>query len=158
MDSTERDPVEDVEVERLLKLLDQAIHDSRRSRREVERSLGLGQGYLGSLFRGRIELKVWHVYRLARELRLDPFAFFFKVSPPQDTAWLLRQLGYDPARLQKLDEPPPPPPLSTPAPEEAREGPLTKAELNELIRQAIQDELDRRGLGEPGRGKSNEPK
>jgi hypothetical protein len=79
------DPLEDAEVQRLLDLLDLAIHDARRSRRDIERSLGLGQGYLGSLFRGRIELKVWHVYRLARELKRDPLSFFFEVSPPQDS-------------------------------------------------------------------------
>lgn len=53
------------EVERLLVLLEDAVRRSRRSRREIERKLGLGQGYLGSLFRGRIELKVWHVYTRA---------------------------------------------------------------------------------------------
>ena len=58
------------EVQRILDLLDQAIHLSRRSRREIERTLGLGQGYLGSLLKGRIELKVRHVYVLARELGL----------------------------------------------------------------------------------------
>jgi hypothetical protein len=155
MDSTERDPVEDVEVERLLKLLDDAIRHARRSRREVERSLGLGQGYLGSLFKGRIELKVWHVYRLARELGLDPLTFFFEVSPPQDAAWVLKRLGYDPALLEKLDGPPLSP--STPAPRENAEGPLTRAELGELVRQAVDDELKRRGVGAPDRGKRNEP-
>jgi hypothetical protein len=156
MDSTERDPVEDVEVERLLKLLDDAIRHARRSRREVERSLGLGQGYLGSLFKGRIELKVWHVYRLARELGLDPLTFFFEVSPPQDAAWVLKQLGYDPARLEmKPGELPLSP--SAPAPGENAEGPLTRAELSELVRQAVDDELKRRGVGAPDRGKSNEP-
>lgn len=160
MDSTERDPVEDVEVEKLLQLLKKAIHDSRRSRRDVERSLGLGQGYLGSLFKGRIELKVWHVYRLARELGLDPFTFFFEVSPPQDPEWVLRRLGYDPARLAEARPDGPPPAVPAPAIEErvpAPAAPVTKAEISELIRQAVQDELDRRGLSDPRGAKSAEP-
>ena len=155
MESPEREPVEDVEVVRLLKLIDQAIHDSRRSRRDIERSLGLGQGYLGSLFRGRIELKVWHIYRLARELKLDPMKFFFQVSPPQDRRWVLEQLGLDPDRVQEKREEPP---LSASlAPSIPEEGPYTKAQLNALIREAICDELDRRGLSAPTGGKSDEP-
>lgn len=147
MDSTEIEPVEDVEVEKLLKLLDQAIHDARRSRRSVERSLGLGQGYLRSLFNGRIELKVWHIYRLSRVLGIDPMKLFFQASPLQDRRWLLEQLGLDPDRVleMKKEAPPSSLPSSPPAPEE--QGPLTKAQVNDLIRDAIRDELDRRGLG-----------
>jgi hypothetical protein len=146
MDSPEMDPVEDVEVEKLLKLLDQAIHDSRRSRRSVERSLGLGQGYLRSLFNGRIELKVWHIYRLSRVLEIDPMKLFFQVSLPQDRRWVLEQLGLDPDRVLEMKrEAPLSLPSSPPAPEE--EGPVTKAQVNDLIRDAIRDELDRRGLG-----------
>lgn len=140
------DPVEDVEVEKLLKLLDQAIHDARRSRRSVERSLGLGQGYLRSLFQGRIELKVWHIYRLSRVLEIDPMKLFFQVSPPQDRRWVLEQLGLDPDRvLERREEAPLFLSPAPPAPEE--EGPVTKAQVNEMIREAIRDELDRRGLG-----------
>lgn len=141
------DPVEDVEVEKLLKLLDQAIHDSRRSRRSVERSLGVGQGYLRSLFNGRIELKVWHIYRLSRVLGIDPMKLFFQASPLQDRRWLLEQLGLDPDRVleMKKEAPPPSLPSSPPAPEEGL--PLTRTEMNELIREAIREELDQRGLG-----------
>lgn len=146
------DPVEDEEVQRLLQLLDQAIRDARRSRRDIERSLGLGQGYLGSLFRGRIELKVWHVYRLARELKLDPLTFFFEVSPPQDSRWVLKALGLDPEKV-----------LEKKAPEETREEPgtkegekekktsqLTAEDIEAIVQRAIREELKRRGLGEPG--------
>jgi hypothetical protein len=147
------DPVDDVESQRLLELLDQAIRDARRSRRDVERSLGLGQGYLGSLFRGRIELKVWHVYRLARELKLDPLTFFFEVSPPESPRWVLKALGLDPDKV-----------LETKAPEkdEKREEPETKdgekkkqplmtaEEIEAIVLRAIREELERRGLGEPG--------
>lgn len=129
---------EDVEVQRLLKLLDQAIHESRRSRREIERSLGMGQGYLGSLFRGRIELKVWHVFRLARELGIDPLTLFFEVSPPEDPSWILKQLGI---------EAPKSPPLAPALKRKKEERPLTAKEIDELVRRAVGEELGKRGLG-----------
>lgn len=152
----------DLEVQQLLKLLDQAIHESRRSRREIERRLGLGQGYLSSLFRGRIELKVWHVYRLARELGHDPLKFFFKVSPPQDSRWVQEQLGLTPlaaslaprgplAPLAPLTpdavrerEPDKAPPV-IPSPEAL----VTRGELDALVRRTIRDELSRMKDKEP---------
>jgi hypothetical protein len=142
--------LEDAEVQRLLGLLDQAIHDTRRSRRDIERSLGLGQGYLGSLFRGRIELKVWHVYRLARELKRDPLSFFFAVSPPQDPRWVLKALGYDPDsvlgpadRSGAL--------AARPAPDYRPDdgGWITSEQIEEIVRRSIRDELKRRGIGDP---------
>lgn len=147
------DPLEDAEVQRMLDLLDLAIHDARRSRRDIERSLGLGQGYLGSLFRGRIELKVWHVYRLARELKRDPLSFFFEVSPPQDSRWVLKALGLDPDKvLGKPGEKP----ASTPVEREKEEAPeakedatqLTPKVVEEIVLRTIRLELNRRGLGE----------
>ena len=147
----------DLEVQKLLKLLDQAIHESRRSRRDIERSLGLGQGYLSSLFRGRIELKVWHVYRLARELGHDPLKFFFKVSPPQDTRWVQEQLGPLLAPLGPLaalapkapgiareTRPEKAPPV-IPSPEAL----VTRGELDALVRRTIRDELWRMKDKEP---------
>jgi hypothetical protein len=145
----------DLEVQKLLKLLDQAIHESRRSRRDIERSLGLGQGYLSSLFRGRIELKVWHVYRLARELGHDPLKFFFKVSPPQDTRWVREQIGPLLAPLGPLaslapapvraKEPEKAPPPVIPSPEAL----VTRGELDALVRRTIRDELWRMKDKEP---------
>lgn len=134
--------MDDPEVQQLLKLLDQAIHESRRSRREIERSLGLGQGYLSSLFRGRIELKVWHVYRLARELGHDPLKFFFTVSPPQDVRWLHEHLGLS---REGAKEPDPPPPPMRPSPDT----PVTRGELDDLVRRTIREELSRMKDEEP---------
>lgn len=147
------DPVDDVESQRLLQLLDQAIRDSRRSRRDIERSLGLGQGYLGSLFRGRIELKVWHVYRLARELKLDPLSFFFEVSPPQEPRWVLKALGLDPDKVLEK---------TAPEKKEKQEGDkdksssITNEEIEAIVQRVIREELKRRGLDEPG--EPEEPK
>ena len=116
------------EVQRLLVLLEEAIHHSRRSRREIERKLGLGQGYLGSLFRGRIELKVWHVYTLARELDLEPLALFLQASPPRDPGWILEQLG-----VERTDHPPPHGPEGSP---------LTREEVESLVRRTLREELE----------------
>lgn len=150
--------VNDVEVQKLLKLLDQAIHESRRSRRDIERSLGLGQGYLSSLFRGRIELKVWHVYRLARELGHDPLKFFFKVSPPQDPRWVQEHLGLTPRasegrREREMDRLPPLPPPLIPSPEAL----VTRGELDALVRRTIHDELWRMKDKEPEEPRGPEP-
>jgi len=121
------------EVQHLLVLLEDAIHCSRRSRREIERKLGLGQGYLGSLFRGRIELKVWHVYTIARELGLEPLTLFLQASPPRDPSWMLQQLG-----VARTDKPPLP---------EPGEAPLSRDEVEDLVRRTLRRELDRLASG-----------
>jgi len=121
------------EAQHLLVLLEEAIHGARRSRREIERKLGLGQGYLGSLFRGRIELKVWHVYTLARELGLEPLTLFLQASPPRDPGWMMQQLG-----VAGTDQPPPP---------EPGEAPLSRDEVEDLVRRTLRQELDRLASG-----------
>jgi hypothetical protein len=117
------------EVQQLLVLLEDAIHHSRRSRREIERTLGLGQGYLGSLFRGRIELKVWHVYTLARELGLEPLTLFLRASPPPSPDWILAQLGASGSGRA--------------AAHDAEESPLTREEVEDLVRRTLREELQR---------------
>jgi hypothetical protein len=62
----------EAQVQRLTQILDEAAYRTRRSRRSLERDLGLAHGYLGNLFRGRTELKVYHVLLLAKLLHLDP--------------------------------------------------------------------------------------
>ncbi len=131
------------EVPRILGLLDGAIHRSRRSRREIERTLGLGQGYLGSLLKGRIELKVRHVYLLARELGLEPLSFFVQASPPKETGWL-QQLGVSTEA-----------PAALPSEPAAEETPLTRAEIEDLVRKTLREELAR--VGE-GRSKLSSPR
>ncbi|MEA2692184.1 MAG: hypothetical protein QOJ16_1571 [Acidobacteriota bacterium] len=62
----------EAQVERLIQLLDEIVHQTRRSRRSLERQLGLAHGYIGNLLRGRTELKVSHVLLLSKLLDLDP--------------------------------------------------------------------------------------
>jgi len=124
------------EAQRVLKLLEAAILKSRRSRREIERDLGWSQGYLGSILRGRIALKVWHVFALSRELEIEPLSLFLTAAPPRDPGWILQQLGVDP---------PPPKPLEPPAPK-AETVPFDREELEEMMRKLLYDELERLGL------------
>ncbi|HEV7517516.1 MAG TPA: hypothetical protein VGR07_14540, partial [Thermoanaerobaculia bacterium] len=85
----------EAQIGRLTRLLDEAAFRTRRSRRSLERQLGLAHGYLGNLFRGRTELKVHHVLLLSKLLDLDPVD-------------LLRQaLGGEPAEAGQAAEPPP---------------------------------------------------
>jgi hypothetical protein len=133
------------ESARLLELLEEAIHRSRRSRREIERSLGFGQGYLGSLFKGRIELKVWHVFTLARELGLEPLSLFLQVAPPQDPDWLLTLL--DDRRGLKLLK--------------ARSGPpaMSREEVERLVVETLRRELERIAAERPEKdGEPDEPR
>jgi hypothetical protein len=120
--------MEGTEVQRLLALLDEAIHRSRRSRREIERSLGLGQGYLGSVFKGRIELKVWHVFVLARELGIEPLALLYQAAPPADPHGFFHQIGAG----------------SSLAPEVSGIEPtLSREAIEELVRKTLREELSR---------------
>ena len=131
------------EARRVLDLLKAAIVKSRRSRREIERALGWSQGYLGSILKGRIALKVWHVFALGRELEIEPLSLFLKAAPPRDPGWILQQLGVDP---------PPPKPPGPPAPK-PETVPFDREELEEMMRKLLYDELARYGLldqlGEP---------
>lgn len=80
------------ESDRLLSLLEKHVRQADLSQREMERRLGLSQGYLGGLFKGRIQLKVSHVYGIARILEMEPLYFFLHASPPKDPEWLMNQL------------------------------------------------------------------
>lgn len=66
----------DDEIKKLVDLIEAEVHRSRRSRRDLERALGLSHGYLGHLFSGRTELKVRHILMLAEEVGFDPTALF----------------------------------------------------------------------------------
>ena len=140
MDTTETlTQVGQEEAQRILRLLDAAILKSRRSRREIERKLGWSQGYLGSLMRGRIGLKVWHVFALSRELGIEPLSLFLTVAPPRDPSWILAQLG--------IELPPPAPP--EPAAPKPEAPPVDREELEAMMRTLLREELARLGLLEP---------
>lgn len=110
----------------LLTVLDRSIRLSGRSRRSVERDLGMGQGYLNSIFKGRIQLKVAHVHDIAGLLGVEPLSLFFQAFPPKDPDWLLLQLGIRPGGKALV--------------------PLRDAlapDLREIVREAVRDEMAR---------------
>lgn len=115
------------ESKNVLFQLASSIQSSKLSRREIERRLGLGQGYLNSLFKGRIQLRVSHVYEIARVLEIEPLSLFFEATPPKDPKWLLGELGLDPDRKR--------PPAALLALLEAI--PPTREELREMIREEL---------------------
>lgn len=126
------------ETQRLIELLKEAIAKSGRSKREIERALGWSQGYLGSILRGRIALKVWHVFALARELDVEPLSFFLTVAPPRDPNWVLEQLGIPPLGSEE------------PGPEPIDPGPpLSREELEDLVRETLREELEKIGADVP---------
>lgn len=112
------------EIQRLSALLEDACHRSRRSRRDLERALGVGHGYLNHLFAGRMDLKVRHIFQILRELNLDPGPFLRDAFA--------------------LPEAAPAPPVQDPAPEEpaARKKVLDRSLFKELLREIVRDELE----------------
>lgn len=116
------------ESDRLLTLLEKHVRHSNLSQREMERRLGLSQGYLGGLFRGRIQLKVSHVYGIARVLEMEPLYFFLHASPPKSAEWLMDQLGI--AKNLRL-------------PSAGSRNLPTRQEMSEIVRTTIRSELER---------------
>ena len=118
------------ESKSVLSQVERTIRSSGVSRREIERRLGMGQGYLNSLFKGRIQLRVAHVYEIARVLEIEPLSLFFGATPPKNPEWLLGELG-----LQSGGKPP--------AALLALLGTLPREELQEMLREMIRDEMGR---------------
>lgn len=116
------------ESDRLLALLESHVRKADLSQREMERRMGLSQGYLGGLFRGRIQLKVSHVYGIARVLGMEPLYFFLRATPPKSPEWLLEQLKVGMNLLPAF----------------AGSGPLpSREEMFEIVRTTIRSELER---------------
>ena len=115
------------EVETLLKMLDDEIVKSRISKRKLERMLGQGQGYIGSLIKGRITLKVGHVYEIGQALGLEPLLLFYRAAPQENQERLLQALGV------KADGEAPKDPSA----------PMTREEIEELVSKVVRRELAR---------------
>jgi transcriptional regulator with XRE-family HTH domain len=67
------------EVQRLARHLRWAIEVCGMTLRDVEARLGMGDGYLGQLLRGSVDLKVKHVVAVLAVLGMDPAEFFFSL-------------------------------------------------------------------------------
>ncbi|HXO18997.1 MAG TPA: hypothetical protein VOA87_03635 [Thermoanaerobaculia bacterium] len=114
------------EILRLLALLKEAVRRSGRSRRDIERSMGVAHGYLGLLFTRRLELRVRHILMLGRELEFEPAAFFHRAYPIPVHA--------EPGVLGSLWEAPPA--ASGVNPEEIRA--IVRQEFERLTREAAE--------------------
>ena len=116
------------EVETLLRLIDDEIVKARISKRKLERILGQGQGYMGSLIKGRITLKVGHVYDIGEALGREPVLLFFRAAPQENQERLLKALGTQSADGDGSGDP---------------SGPMTSKEIEELVRKVVRQELAR---------------
>src|SRR5687767_10879137 len=98
-------------------MLDDEIVKSRISKRKLEKILGQGQGYIGSLIKGRITLKVEHVYDIGEALGLEPLLLFFRAAPKENQERLLKALGVQ-ADCDSADP----------------DAPMNREEIEELVR------------------------
>jgi hypothetical protein len=123
----ETEPQRD-EVLVLLKLLDKEMLNGDRSKRRIERDLGVGQGYIGSLLRGRITLKVEHLWDLGEVVGFEPLVLFFRSAPKEHQERFLRELG-----------------LTRSSSDDASSSlqPMTREEIEELVRKVVRQEMAR---------------
>lgn len=73
----------EIETERLIHLLKDAVHYSRFSNREVERRMGYSSnsGYLSRLFAGTRELKIRQLLQILQTIGMSPSSFFHSAYP-----------------------------------------------------------------------------
>lgn len=113
------------EVERLTRLLRDAIKLSKRSNREVEKKLGMSGGYLSRLFAGVMDLRVEHVLAICKAIDFPVPEFFRAAYPLQDgedprgsnLQQALSRLHPPPASAQP-EKPAPPAPAAGPSEEQ----------------------------------------
>lgn len=104
----------DKEVQRYLEILEGLIKVEGFSIREVERRLGWGKGTLNGIFRGKIELKLRHLFGILDLLGYTPEQFYDLVhrkmpegtSVAQRILRILDDLGVE--RAAQAREPAPP--------------------------------------------------
>lgn len=120
------------ESKSVLSELERSIRLSGVSLREIERRLGVSQGYVNSIFKGRIQLRVAHVYEIARALGVEPLSLFFGATPPKDPDWLLAELGLQPGSSKR-----------PPAALVALLGGMPREDLQAMLRELIREELER---------------
>jgi transcriptional regulator with XRE-family HTH domain len=129
----EKETAEETEPQRdevlvLLELIDKEILSGDRSKRKLERDLGVGQGYLGSLLRGRITLKVEHLWDLGEAVGFEPLVLLFQAAPKEHQERFLKELG-----LIREDS----------AETSSSIQPMTREEIEDLVKKAVRQEMAR---------------
>jgi transcriptional regulator with XRE-family HTH domain len=133
------------EVQRYLEILEGLIKVENFSIREVERRLGWGKGTLNGIFRGKIELKLRHLFGILDLLGYTPEQFYDLVhrKMPEGTSVAQRILRI----LDDLGVDRPAPPRE-PAPQA-----LDDAELERRMRAMFNTLYEERQAREPVPGK-----
>lgn len=125
-------------MQTLLQVLRDAVQASRKPARELERILGLGNGNLARLLDGSLDIRVRHLVAFAEFLDVPPADFL--------------ELGFPTPRRQNQTR------LSdwTGRPRPAGSLPANREELAGMIREIVEEILDRRegktGGGNRSRG------
>jgi transcriptional regulator with XRE-family HTH domain len=88
------------EIKRILELLRTLSRMLGLTNREIERRMGLTPSYLSRLYGGFIEVKLEHVFGIARAMGLRPgeffeFAYPSRTEPPSDAAIVIRRILRD---------------------------------------------------------------
>jgi transcriptional regulator with XRE-family HTH domain len=88
------------EIKRILELLRTLSRMLGLTNREIERRMGLTPSYLSRLYGGFIEVKLEHVFGIARAMGLKPgeffeFAYPSRTEPPSDAAIVIRRILRD---------------------------------------------------------------
>jgi transcriptional regulator with XRE-family HTH domain len=76
----------DADLSSLRALLREAIASARLTTREAEKALGMANGSLEGVLRGKRELKVRHILALAAVLKISPADFFVLGCPAANDA------------------------------------------------------------------------
>jgi hypothetical protein len=95
------------EVLALLRLIDDELRRVDVSKRELERRLGQGQGYIASVLRERIVLKVEHLWDIGDAIDVEPLVLLYRSAPPEHRERFLKELGLAPVSREPAPQPPP---------------------------------------------------
>lgn len=136
--------VED-DVQRAKKLLETVIHASGLTRREMDKRLGAGPGYVSQVLTGRMELKYKHILAILDALEIDAAVFFQTLFPEVEPVSGQGVVEEFMRRLHKLGFGPRPP-TSLPSP--AVDAQDLERLVENAVRAALTDQADRANQAE----------
>jgi transcriptional regulator with XRE-family HTH domain len=139
----------DDDVRRATKLLETIMQAGGLTRKDLDRRLGAGPGYMSQLFTGRMELKLRHILAVLGALDVEPGVFFQTLYPegrPVGDKGLMEEFlkRYPSLGLGGAVAPLPPRAALSPL------TPLNYSELRELVEGALRSVLREGGGPEAG--------